>query len=180
MLRQCSRFWQAVGTSCRCTDRNNLLSNMVTTRNRKVYPETNNASKRSVRASSSAAGKAPPNKSQPVKPSKITQKLKEESVLPAPGSLVVIEESTVEDVQVEVSEKKGKKGKKKALESTIPEADLPVLRAKASKIYNKLMELYENPPCPLDHNSDFQLLVAIILSAQSTDKKVCTKASTCV
>jgi hypothetical protein len=149
---------------------------MVTTRKRKIAPEANTPSK----ATSSVAGKAQSKKSQSVKDSKITHKLKEESVLPAPGNVVVIEESTVEDLQVEVSEKKVKKGKKKALESTLSEADLPALRAKASKIYSKLMELYENPPCPLDHKNDFQLLVAIILSAQSTDKKVCMKTSTCV
>ncbi|KAK9818316.1 hypothetical protein WJX72_010483 [[Myrmecia] bisecta] len=34
------------------------------------------------------------------------------------------------------------------------------------------MALYEDPPCPLDYQTPFQLLVAVILSAQSTDKKV--------
>lgn len=77
------------------------------------------------------------------------------------------------DVMIESTPKKLKKQKSKSLETSISEEDLPELRAKAVKIYDKLMELYEDPPCPLDHKNDFQLLVAIILSAQSTDKKAC-------
>eukprot|EP01026_Neomeris_dumetosa_P082196 TRINITY_DN9361_c1_g1_i1.p1 TRINITY_DN9361_c1_g1~~TRINITY_DN9361_c1_g1_i1.p1 ORF type:complete len:266 (-),score=9.53 TRINITY_DN9361_c1_g1_i1:65-784(-) len=42
----------------------------------------------------------------------------------------------------------------------------------ADGIVSKLSELYPNPQIPLHHQSDFQLLVAVILSAQSTDKKV--------
>ena len=36
----------------------------------------------------------------------------------------------------------------------------------------RLMSLYPNPPIPLDHTDDFTLLVAVLLSAQCTDKKV--------
>lgn len=36
----------------------------------------------------------------------------------------------------------------------------------------RLNELYPNPPVPLDHRDDFTLLVAVLLSAQCTDKKV--------
>eukprot|EP00878_Enallax_costatus_P017691 GHUV01018587.1.p1 GENE.GHUV01018587.1~~GHUV01018587.1.p1 ORF type:complete len:242 (+),score=54.90 GHUV01018587.1:214-939(+) len=43
---------------------------------------------------------------------------------------------------------------------------------KARKIAEQLNELYPNPPIPLDHNSTFQLLVAVMLSAQTTDLKV--------
>ena len=42
----------------------------------------------------------------------------------------------------------------------------------AKKIDQKLEELFPNPPIPLDHKDPFTLLVAVILSAQSTDKKV--------
>jgi len=42
----------------------------------------------------------------------------------------------------------------------------------SSKIDSRLNELFPNPPIPLDHTDSFTLLVAVILSAQSTDKKV--------
>ena len=35
-----------------------------------------------------------------------------------------------------------------------------------------LDELYPETPIPLDHNSAYTLLVAVMLSAQTTDKKV--------
>lgn len=35
-----------------------------------------------------------------------------------------------------------------------------------------MRELYPNPPIPLDHHDPFTLLVAVVLSAQCTDKKV--------
>jgi endonuclease-3 len=43
---------------------------------------------------------------------------------------------------------------------------------KAERIRATLDELYPDPPIPLDHADDFQLLVAVVLSAQTTDKKV--------
>ena len=39
-------------------------------------------------------------------------------------------------------------------------------------ILKELKKLYPSPPIPLDHTNDFTLLVAVVLSAQSTDKKV--------
>ena len=39
-------------------------------------------------------------------------------------------------------------------------------------IINRLEEIYPETPIPLDHLNDFTLLVAVALSAQSTDKKV--------
>ncbi len=36
----------------------------------------------------------------------------------------------------------------------------------------RLMSFYPDPPIPLDHTDDFTLLVAVLLSAQCTDKKV--------
>ena len=43
---------------------------------------------------------------------------------------------------------------------------------KATIIGKTLDELYPNTPIPLDHNSSYTLLVAVMLSAQTTDKKV--------
>ena len=39
-------------------------------------------------------------------------------------------------------------------------------------IIKRLEEIYPETPIPLDHINDFTLLVAVVLSAQSTDKKV--------
>jgi endonuclease III len=43
---------------------------------------------------------------------------------------------------------------------------------KSLKIAEQLQQFFPSPPIPLAHGSTFQLLVAVILSAQSTDKKV--------
>ena len=43
---------------------------------------------------------------------------------------------------------------------------------KALKIQSILEQLYPEVPIPLDHTCAFTLLVAVVLSAQSTDKKV--------
>lgn len=45
-------------------------------------------------------------------------------------------------------------------------------REKVEKIAQMLGEMYPNPPVPLDHSDPFTLLVAVLLSAQTTDKKV--------
>ena len=39
-------------------------------------------------------------------------------------------------------------------------------------IQQRLQALYPDPPIPLDHRDTFTLLVAVLLSAQCTDKKV--------
>ena len=39
-------------------------------------------------------------------------------------------------------------------------------------IISKVDELYENPKCELEFHSNYELLVAVILSAQCTDKRV--------
>ena len=44
--------------------------------------------------------------------------------------------------------------------------------AKAEKIASQLEALYPEVPIPLDHTDPFTLLVAVVLSAQTTDKKV--------
>ena len=43
---------------------------------------------------------------------------------------------------------------------------------KADRIGVILDELYRGPPIPLDHTDAYTLLVAVALSAQTTDKKV--------
>jgi len=43
---------------------------------------------------------------------------------------------------------------------------------KSKKIITILEELFPETPIPLDHSSEFQLLVAVLMSAQTTDKKV--------
>lgn len=42
----------------------------------------------------------------------------------------------------------------------------PALEFKAGRIAELLGRLYPNPPIPLDHGSTFQLLCAVLLSAQ--------------
>lgn len=39
-------------------------------------------------------------------------------------------------------------------------------------IQERLQQLYPNPPIPLDHKDPYTLLVAVLLSAQCTDKRV--------
>ena len=41
-----------------------------------------------------------------------------------------------------------------------------------SKIFDYLDKLYNNPKCELNYNKDYELLIAIVLSAQTTDKRV--------
>ena len=43
---------------------------------------------------------------------------------------------------------------------------------KAEKILQMLEELYPETPTPLDHETPFQLLIAVLMSAQTTDLKV--------
>ena len=43
---------------------------------------------------------------------------------------------------------------------------------RAEIILRELKKLYPSPPIPLYHKNAFTLLVAVVLSAQSTDKKV--------
>lgn len=41
-----------------------------------------------------------------------------------------------------------------------------------NNIFDYLDNLYPNPKCELNYNNDYQLLIAIVLSAQTTDKRV--------
>ena len=43
---------------------------------------------------------------------------------------------------------------------------------KAARVLEILESLYPETPIPLDHETSFQLLIAVLMSAQTTDKKV--------
>ena len=45
-------------------------------------------------------------------------------------------------------------------------------KERASTILKELNKLYPEPPIPLNHKNAYTLLIAVVLSAQSTDKKV--------
>ena len=45
-------------------------------------------------------------------------------------------------------------------------------RERAERILERLNETYPETPIPLDHSDPFTLLIAVLLSAQCTDKKV--------
>lgn len=45
-------------------------------------------------------------------------------------------------------------------------------RERAAFVLKRLTELYPDPPIPLDHFDNYSLLVAVLLSAQCTDKRV--------
>jgi len=47
-------------------------------------------------------------------------------------------------------------------------------KERAYLIIDNLEKLYPNPPIPLIHNSEYTLLIAVLLSAQCTDKRVNT------
>ena len=47
-----------------------------------------------------------------------------------------------------------------------------IKKERALIILNELNKLYPEPPIPLNHKNAYTLLVAVVLSAQSTDKKV--------
>jgi len=47
-----------------------------------------------------------------------------------------------------------------------------IKKERAITILNELNKLYPEPPIPLNHKNAYTLLVAVVLSAQSTDKKV--------
>lgn len=63
---------------------------------------------------------------------------------------------------------------RKALLNTLWSAEeLIPLKSKTDQLYNQLNQLYVDPPCPLDFNTPFQLLVAVILSAQVQARLIC-------
>jgi endonuclease-3 len=55
-----------------------------------------------------------------------------------------------------------------------PRETLPEVRRRAAAVLRRLKKAYPDARCALDHSSPLELLVATILSAQSTDKMVNT------
>lgn len=53
-----------------------------------------------------------------------------------------------------------------------PPTEFPTAAARAAYIDLRLAELYPETPIPLDHTSPYTLLIAVLLSAQCTDKRV--------
>ncbi|MEC7921512.1 MAG: endonuclease III, partial [Chloroflexota bacterium] len=45
-------------------------------------------------------------------------------------------------------------------------------KERADYIFNRLNEIYPETPVPLQHNNIFELLIAVLLSAQCTDERV--------
>lgn len=66
-----------------------------------------------------------------------------------------------------------KASRRPAAPSLATQAALPSLQAKGQKIAELLGKLYPQPPIPLDHGSHFQLLCAVVLSAQTTGAWAC-------
>lgn len=54
----------------------------------------------------------------------------------------------------------------------MPSPTAAARQLRADKIHAQLNALYPTTPIPLDHHDPFTLLVAVVLSAQCTDKKV--------
>ena len=74
------------------------------------------------------------------------------------------------DPAVQPAPKKRAKFRKAILSTLWSAEEIAPLQTKVEQLYTQLNELYEDPPCPLNYDSPFQLLVAVILSAQ-----VCSK-----
>lgn len=55
---------------------------------------------------------------------------------------------------------------------TLPLPAFPTSAARAAYIDCRLAELYPETPVPLDHTDAYTLLIAVLLSAQCTDKRV--------
>ncbi|MBK6516775.1 MAG: endonuclease III [Polyangiaceae bacterium] len=53
-----------------------------------------------------------------------------------------------------------------------PSAKVEALRARAADLFARLQQIHPDAHCELDHQGAFQLLVATVLSAQTTDKAV--------
>ena len=49
---------------------------------------------------------------------------------------------------------------------------LELKRKRSIEVFRRLREEFPDPKCPLDYQTPFQLLVAVILSAQCTDERV--------
>ncbi len=54
----------------------------------------------------------------------------------------------------------------------VPTPDFRLRQVRADHVHRRLAELYPETPVPLDHRDPYTLLVAVLLSAQCTDKRV--------
>ena len=54
----------------------------------------------------------------------------------------------------------------------MPKGNKLLKKERADYIYNKLNEIYPETPIPLEHKNKFELLIAVLLSAQCTDERV--------
>jgi hypothetical protein len=72
------------------------------------------------------------------------------------------------------------KPKKKAASVLLPSVDVAALQPKAQRVLQTLAELYPDPAIPLNHTSNFQLLVAVVLSAQVRTSLLAPTAGLCV
>jgi hypothetical protein len=88
-----------------------------------------------------------------------------------PKSVAVVVTPGVDDTSSSPIAKRAKKAKLVEPSMHI-QTNLRQLQPKALRIAEHLGKLYPRPPIPLDHDSHFQLLCAVVLSAQTTDKKV--------
>ncbi len=55
---------------------------------------------------------------------------------------------------------------------SIHPSPFPSAASRAAYVDQRLAELYPNPPIPLDHRDPYTLLIAVLLSAQCTDRRV--------
>jgi endonuclease-3 len=56
--------------------------------------------------------------------------------------------------------------------SSSPSSPCPTTQSRADFVDRRLAEIYPETPIPLDHRDAYSLLIAVLLSAQSTDKGV--------
>ena len=54
----------------------------------------------------------------------------------------------------------------------MPKGNKLLKKERADYIYNKLNEIYPKTPIPLELKNKFELLIAVLLSAQCTDERV--------
>lgn len=84
----------------------------------------------------------------------------------------VVEQHAAKNTNTVIPVKKKKKKIRMVEASLHVQTNLRTLRPKALAIADHLEKLYPSPEIPLHHASPFQLLCAVVLSAQTTDKKV--------
>ena len=82
---------------------------------------------------------------------------------PASKKVDAGEKSNKRAKAIKASQKESSPSKSKHKE---PSLVTPAKKSKADRIRKQLSELYPNPPIPLEHSTNFQLLIAVMLSAQ--------------